>query len=327
MSVKIMAQVFDRYHSGGGERLLALALADCASDDGTRIFPSVPLLAKMSAQSERSVQRQTTAMLASGWLVLVRKSTGRRGDTTEYRVSPEWLAGGAPVPPQQAADRATRRKLTGDKMAPVQAVDKPSKHASTGDTAVSPVRVTPEVSTGDTAVSPNPSLPIKEIPPHAPPSGGSRGFPQTAERPEPRTHVDPQPPARSGADAGFDELLRRYPRKVDQLAARREWGRIAPSAALQREMLEAVGRWNASEEWRREQGRFVPKLARWLREHRWRDVPGNSAPVLVPAATATAPPIVLTAEQLAQNRRNADAAIGALRSKWRASQRASAAAS
>ena len=34
MSVKVMTAVFERYPNGGGEMLLALALADHASDDG-----------------------------------------------------------------------------------------------------------------------------------------------------------------------------------------------------------------------------------------------------------------------------------------------------
>ncbi len=37
--------VFDRYPNGGGEMLLALALADHAHDDGTHIFPSIARLA------------------------------------------------------------------------------------------------------------------------------------------------------------------------------------------------------------------------------------------------------------------------------------------
>lgn len=36
MSVKVMTAVFDRYPVGGGEMLIALALADHASDAGKR---------------------------------------------------------------------------------------------------------------------------------------------------------------------------------------------------------------------------------------------------------------------------------------------------
>jgi len=43
--------VFERYPGGGGELLLALALADNAHDDGTRIFPSVATLSKRISSS------------------------------------------------------------------------------------------------------------------------------------------------------------------------------------------------------------------------------------------------------------------------------------
>ncbi|MBH1529907.1 hypothetical protein I5T99_12670 [Stenotrophomonas maltophilia] len=45
MSARVTGMVFDRYPNGGGEMLLALALADHAHDDGTHIFPSIARLA------------------------------------------------------------------------------------------------------------------------------------------------------------------------------------------------------------------------------------------------------------------------------------------
>ena len=45
MSIGIMDKVFQRYPNGGGEMLLALALADHADDDGTSIYPSIKKLA------------------------------------------------------------------------------------------------------------------------------------------------------------------------------------------------------------------------------------------------------------------------------------------
>ena len=51
MSVKVMTAVFERYPVGGGEMLLALALADHASDDGTRVYPSVKALAEKTRQA------------------------------------------------------------------------------------------------------------------------------------------------------------------------------------------------------------------------------------------------------------------------------------
>ncbi|WP_369916509.1 helix-turn-helix domain-containing protein [Xanthomonas sp. NCPPB 3005] len=99
--------VFDRYPVGGGEMLLALAIADHAHDDGTHIFPSIAHLARKTRQSERSVQYQLRRMEASGWLILVNDGIGGRrrgrdegGRTRQYRINPEWMKGAdiAPLP-------------------------------------------------------------------------------------------------------------------------------------------------------------------------------------------------------------------------------------
>lgn len=89
-----MSEVFARYPAGGGELVLALALADHAHDDGRKVFPFVANLAAKTRQSERTVQAQLQRMLASGWLVLVGRGDGGRGKPREYRISAEWLAGG-----------------------------------------------------------------------------------------------------------------------------------------------------------------------------------------------------------------------------------------
>lgn len=175
-----MSMVFRRYPEGGNERLLALAIADHAQADGTRVYPSVALLAEMTRQSERSVQRLLHSMLAAGWLQLVRKSSGRRGDTNEYRISPEWLAGGACVPPPQAPDRRTASKPTGDKLAPVQASPTVDKLSTTGDTQG--LSGDTQGLWGDTAMSPNPSLPVNTHTPLPPVvTGGCEQDPEAGQ--------------------------------------------------------------------------------------------------------------------------------------------------
>ena len=285
--------VFRRYPAGGGERLLALALADCANPDGTRVFPSVALLAQMSAQSQRSVQRQITAMLATGWLVLVRRSSGRPGDATEYRISPQWIAGGEPVPPPATPDRATRKKpVTGDKLAPVQAVDK------------SPRRVTPEVETGDTAVSPNPSIPVIEENPPTPLPGGAR-----VKTPEPE---DPAADEAQAVQAAWLAITEAYPRRAKLHLARAELQALQSSGQrLTSEWLATVlaglQRWQRSDEWARDGGRWIPRLHEWLRDQRWRDAPGQgaSAPVAPTVLPALPParPVPACVRELAQRLR------------------------
>lgn len=98
-----MSAVFERYSEGGGQMLLALALADHASDDGSRVYPSVSALAQKTRQSERTVQYQLRRMEDSGWLILVGSGNGGRSMTREYRISPEWLKGAEIAPIQKGA--------------------------------------------------------------------------------------------------------------------------------------------------------------------------------------------------------------------------------
>lgn len=106
--------VFDRYPNGGGEMLLALALADHAHDDGTHIFPSIARLAEKTRQSERSVQYQLRRMEQSGWLLLVNAGIGGRrsgfgegGRTRQYRINPEWMKGAEIAPFEKGAKKAS----------------------------------------------------------------------------------------------------------------------------------------------------------------------------------------------------------------------------
>lgn len=103
MSVKVMTAVFDRYPNGGGEMLLALALADHASDDGSRVFPSVKALSDKTRQSERTVQYQLRRMEESGWLILVGTGNGGRSMAREYRISLDWIKGADIAPIQKGA--------------------------------------------------------------------------------------------------------------------------------------------------------------------------------------------------------------------------------
>ncbi|GHH52448.1 helix-turn-helix domain-containing protein [[Pseudomonas] boreopolis] len=113
MSAKVTGMVFERYPVGGGEMLLALALADHAHDDGTHIFPSIASLAVKTRQSERAVQYQLRRMEASGWLLLVndgkggrRRGSSERGLTREYRINPAWMKGADLAPLEEGAPAA-----------------------------------------------------------------------------------------------------------------------------------------------------------------------------------------------------------------------------
>ena len=145
VSIEVMSHVTQRYPGGGGELLVALALADNAAPDGQRIYPSIDDLAKRARLDRRTVQRHIRKMVTCGWLILVSATSGRRGDTNRYRISPEWLAGGECVAPAAMVRREPERKpkpLTGDILSPLESVDNsPPEHDG---------RVTLECLTGDT---------------------------------------------------------------------------------------------------------------------------------------------------------------------------------
>ena len=165
--------VFDRYPAGGGEMLLALALADHAHDDGTHIFPSIASLAVKSRQSERSVQYQLRKMEQSGWLELVNAGGGRMsgyksgGRPREYRISPSWIKGEELSAPNDGDASGSDSK--GANSAPFE------KGATQGRKGCKTAqkRVQPSVEKGATAIAPEPKA-IKSNQQQPTHSGGVR---------------------------------------------------------------------------------------------------------------------------------------------------------
>jgi hypothetical protein len=140
VSIKIMTAVFERWHTGAGEMLLALALADHAHDDGTRIYPGVKALAEKTRQSVRTVQYQLRRFEEMGWLMPVGHNNGGRSMTSEYRISPEWIKGADIAPISKAskwddlgaakgADIASFESEKGADIAPIE-----SEKGATDDT-------------------------------------------------------------------------------------------------------------------------------------------------------------------------------------------------
>lgn len=122
MSVRVMSLVWERYPAGGSELLLMLALADFASDDGDRIYPSVATLSKKVRQSERNVQRLLRKLVKSGLLEIVGNEHGGKGLATRYHIPIERVTSLHPL----LAERVTPRVAKGD------------TQGRKGDTAMSP---------------------------------------------------------------------------------------------------------------------------------------------------------------------------------------------
>ena len=90
MSIKLMTAVWASALPAE-EKLLALALADFADDEGEHIFPSVARLAWKSGKSERSIQRTLSKLRARGVLVPKSGLAGGRNVTVHYRLHADRL--------------------------------------------------------------------------------------------------------------------------------------------------------------------------------------------------------------------------------------------
>lgn len=74
MSIKLMSRVWES-DLPAEQKYILLKLADYADDDGARVYPSVATVARLTGVSERTVQRQLSAMRESGLLEVLEKAT------------------------------------------------------------------------------------------------------------------------------------------------------------------------------------------------------------------------------------------------------------
>lgn len=69
----------------------------------------------------------------------------------------------------------------------------------------------------------------------------------------------------------FAEFWEEYPKKVGKKAAQTSWNKIKPDADLFERIISAVTTAKCSEQWNKENGRYIPNPATWLNQGRWDD--------------------------------------------------------
>ena len=87
------------------------------------------------------------------------------------------------------------------------------------------------------------------------------------------------PPEGDGAEpapkepkvTGFEEFWQSYPHKVGKKAALSAWKKLKPNAGLRAKIMESLETQKASDQWRRESGRYIPNPSTWLNQGRWDD--------------------------------------------------------
>lgn len=108
MSVRLMSAVFESTTLAPTERLIMLALADHADDEG-RCYPSILRLCQRTGLSERAVQTNIKKLVDRGYVRIVRG--GGKGNSNLYFVSAN-PAADAPYEAPNPAPNAPRRKCT-----------------------------------------------------------------------------------------------------------------------------------------------------------------------------------------------------------------------
>lgn len=69
----------------------------------------------------------------------------------------------------------------------------------------------------------------------------------------------------------FDEFFEEYPRQVGKGAAEEAWNKINPDRTLFDSIMSALKAAKKSDQWRRDNGRYIPNPSKWLNERRWED--------------------------------------------------------
>lgn len=86
--------------------------------------------------------------------------------------------------------------------------------------------------------------------------------------------IPPNPPRGTQSDIQeerFNEFWTEYPKKVGKKAAQNSWKKLKPDAVLFERIMQAVKNAKDSEQWDRENGRFIPNPSTWLNQGRWDD--------------------------------------------------------
>ena len=81
-----------------------------------------------------------------------------------------------------------------------------------------------------------------------------------------------------GVQEAFERFWTAYPRKVGKGRAEKLFVRLKPDHRLLDTMLTAIEQAKGSEQWQREQGRYIPNPSTWLGQRRWEDEPFPDSP-------------------------------------------------
>jgi hypothetical protein len=69
----------------------------------------------------------------------------------------------------------------------------------------------------------------------------------------------------------FNAFWAAYPKKIGKGAAEKAWMKIKPNEVLFTAILSALSEQTKSEQWKRDNGQYIPNPLTWLTQKRWED--------------------------------------------------------
>ncbi|MGW5877853.1 helix-turn-helix domain-containing protein [Nocardiopsis terrae] len=243
MAVEVMAWVWNHSRTKNSARLVLLAIADCASGDGTNAWPSNRELCRKTNLTDRSVQSAIQQCVELGELG-VELNGGRKG-TNMYTVLMRTPEESSPPKKARGENPAPPKNVRGSQKSQV----KPGNPEGSSDpeefSGAKILRLTPEGSSDGTI--PEPSGEEESLFP---------GLPQNTE-PDPGSL--------------FEAFWDAYPKKRAKGDARKAWGQMLKRGAEPRAIVAAAHQY--AQERHGEDPQYTAYPATWLRSERYADEP------------------------------------------------------
>lgn len=85
----------------------------------------------------------------------------------------------------------------------------------------------------------------------------------------------------------FAEFWQAYPKKVGKASCLKAWMKLKPDTDLFSQIMNALTKQKASEQWQREAGRFIPNPLTWINQGRWDDEPVDTTGAAAQTGTGT----------------------------------------
>lgn len=258
-------------------KLVLLALAEHADPQGV-CWPGQSRLAGMCGLSVRHLRRVCRELADRGLLKIEhRAGCGSGRFTDSYRL----VCGTEPAAqPDTATGWATGQMEQGNR---TSAAGNRTSETGQPDTGV---RQTVREKEEEAEEEPPPAFagdqqseiggePVRSQTDSRPSYGASGVVPDRERRQAAGPHAASRRKPGSGLteaqQARFDRFWGAYPRKVAKGEARKAWRKLDPDDDLTEQICEAIETAKAAEQWRKDEGRFIPYPATWLRREGWED--------------------------------------------------------